>query len=197
MTVDDSTARIARGRCEAVSAVRVGRIDDDRRTAVDVVEAVVVAHDACRRKRAVDAQEILLVELVLKLEAEAAGVRAQLVVGCQRAEEITESGVIRTVEEPVAVEREAVQTQVRRRTKVLRVLDLRDRRIVVRLIPRGGRYHVRARRRAGVDTVGEGVRPYATLDRVESRAVERLADVRLAAPAVGVQIRHGRGGAEG
>ena len=56
-------------------------------------------------------QQILFVELIFEFGAESARVRVELVIGRDRTDESAEARTVGSVEEPIAIEREAIESQ--------------------------------------------------------------------------------------
>src|SRR5262249_30849698 len=108
------------------SVIRICRADHGRGNfAADRVERVVVADAVRRNVRRLQSDEVLRVDLILVRQAHAARVRGQLVIGRTAACKVGVRG-LRAVLQPVAVVRVAVEAQERRRSEVLRVLQLDD-----------------------------------------------------------------------
>ena len=161
----------------AVAAIRILGIDDHgRRFARHSKEVVVHAGNRGGRVTSLDAHEVLRVDLILEVRADAAGVRVELVVGSATARPETIDVGVRVRQTPRAVERIAVDAQKRGRAEVLRVLQLSDDRLVVETgtVTRGTVFGLRERSR--IYGVGKSVVGHAMMDRVQPRAAERAAD---------------------
>ncbi len=105
---------------------------------------VVIANGARRHVRALEAEQVLGVELIGELSRDAARVRRQLVIRSRRTG-VVEPRALGALKHPVAVVRVAVDSEERGRAEVLRVLNLDDLLVVLRFVA------LVVRNRAGIE----------------------------------------------